>query len=250
MTQSFFVCYSGTDRYGNTHMPYKAVVHTADEAIAVINTWKTYGKKDSTNEWEQIKVNAQTEKKIREYFANGVNVTWDGYKTDHLSVRTTGCGCWDIIIRPALADTLEEHDRIYNEQREAAKQERMRQAEIVKQERLAELNEQRKGWYHVELDLRLSVFAQRGNDYFEDATFTGNIIADSGMDAYNKAVKHIKDHPEELETNRMKHRGDWGVLQSWADMTSGGYDFAFLGVKTDEGYSVDKWNEWKEKGEI
>lgn len=243
MTQSFFVCYSGTDRYGNTHMPYKAVVHTADEAIAVINTWKTYGKKDSTNEWEQIKVNAQTEKKIREYFANGVNVTWDGYKTDHLSVRTTGCGCWDIIVRPALADTLEEHDRIYNEQREAAKQERIRQAEIAKQKRLAELNKQRKGWYHVELELCLSVFNNSGNDYRTDKIFSGNIIADSGMDAYNKAVNAIADEG-------FTHRGNIAILESWADATSHGYDFLFLGVKTDEGYSVEKWEEWKRNGQI
>lgn len=250
MTKSFFLCYCGTDRYGNRHMPYKAVVHTADEAITVINTWKTYGKKNSTEPYEQIKVNAQTEKKIREYFKKGVDETWDGCNLDYLSVRTTGCGCWDVVIRPALADTLEEHERIYNEQREAAKAERMRQAEIAKQKRLAELYQQRRGWYHVELDVRLSVFAQRGNDYFEDVTFMGNIIADSGADAYDKAVNHIKNYPDELETGRMKRRGDWGVLQSWADMTSCDFDFTFLGVKTDEGYSVELWNEWKEKGEI
>lgn len=39
-------------------------------------------------------------------------------------------------------------------------------------------------------------------------------------------------------------------LHDWSEATSSGYDFAFLGVKTDEGYSVDKLNEWKEKGEI
>lgn len=249
MTKSFFIYYSGTDRFGNTHMPYKAVAKTADEAIAVINTWKTYGK-NSTEPFEQITVNAQTEKKIREYFASGLNVTWDGYKTDHLSVRTTGCGCWDIIIRPALADTLEEHERIYNEQREAARKERMRQAEAAKQKRLTELNEQKRGWYHVSLDLRLSVYAQHGNDYFEDATFEGNMLAASGADAYDKTVKYVKAHPEELETARMKRRGDCGVLQSWSDMTSHDFDFQFLGVKTDDGYSIDKWNEWREKGEI
>ena len=246
MTQSFFVCYSGTDRYGNTHMPYKAVVHTADEAIAVINTWKTYGKSAAGNSGGlQIKVNAYAEKKIRGYFTTGVNVAWDGYKTNHLSVRTTGCGCWDIIIRPALADTLAEHERIYNEQREAAKQERMRQAEAAKQLRLRELYQQRKGWYHVELGVKVMVFAQRGNDYFADLTFEGNIIADSGADAYDKAVRHVQDHPEELT-----HRGNIGTLHAWADMTSHDFTFTFLGVKTDEGFSIDKWNEWKEKGEI
>lgn len=245
MTKAFFVCYIGTDRYGNTHMPYKAVVNTADEAIAVINTWKTYGKKDSTNEWEQITVNAQTERKIREYFANGVDKTWEGYKLDYLSVRTTGCGCWDVIIRPALADTLEEHDRIYNEQREAAKQERIRQSEIAKQKRLAELNEQRRGWYYVELEIRMYLFADKGNDSMPYANYSCKMIADSGMDAYNKTVKYLHDHPEEI-----KHRRGMAVLKSVCDPTSGGYSFTFLGVKTDEGFSIDKWNEWKEKGEI
>jgi hypothetical protein len=26
--------------------------------------------------------------------------------------------------------------------------------------------------------------------------------------------------------------------------------YTFLGVKTDDGYSVEKWEEWKAKGEI
>ena len=243
--KSFFVCYSGSDRYGNKYMPYKAVVHTADEAIAVINTWKTYGKKDSTNEWEQVKVNAQTEKKIRDYFSTGVAVTWEGNKYDHLTVRTTGCGCWDIIIRPALADTLEEHDRIYNEQREAAKQERKRQAEEARKRRMEELNVQRRGWYHVELMLRVYVFARRGNDYHEQPTYSCTLIADSGMDAYAKTVKWVKDHPEEIMV-----RGNQTALETWADADSSGFECTFLGVKTDDGYSVKLWEKWKENGEI
>lgn len=242
MTQSFFVCYSGTDRYGNTHMPYKAVVQTADEAIEVINTWKTYGKPTA----RQIKVNAIAGFKIREYFTNRVNITWDGYKTNlPLSVRTTGCGCWDIIIRPALADTLEEHDRIYNEQREAAKQERKRQAEAAMQRRLGELYEQKRGWYHVSLEIRMYVFTNKGNDIMPYADYSCDVIADSGMNAYDKTVKYLHEHPEEI-----KHPRGSAALQSVCEPTSSGYDFTFLGVKTDDGYSIDIWNEWKEKGEI
>lgn len=243
MEKSFFVCYSGTDRYGNTHVPYKAVVQTADEAIAVINTWKTYGKKDSSNRLEQIVVNALTETKIREYFANGQIITYDGYKTDYLKVRTTGCGCWDIIIRHALADTLEEHERIYNEQREIAKQERMHQAEIAKQKRLDELNELKRGWYHVELELCLSVFNSHGNDYRTNMTFSGSVIADSGMDAYRKAVEDIKKEG-------FTHRGNIAILETWAEPTSNGFQCTFLGVKTDEGYSVKLWEEWHKNGDI
>ena len=236
--QAFLVSYEGTTRNYNVCNPYKAVVHTADEAIAVINTWHTYGRHE-----DFIVVNDTAEKKIREIFTNGFVKTYEGNKSSVVNLRTTGCGCWDIIIRPALADTLEEHNRIYNVQREAAKQERLRLAKIAEQRRLAELNEQKRGWYHVELELRLSVFNNHGNDYRTDKTFSGNVIANSGMDAYDKAVKEIKNEG-------FTHRGNIAMLESWAEPTSHGYEFLFIGVKTDDGYSVEKWEEWKKNGEI
>ena len=232
MANVFLVTYGGRANNGNTYVPYKAIAHTADEAIAVINTWNTYGKSDSqaaNPEWLHIKVNATTEQKIRNRFRDGLGSYPSGAARTCETMRTTGCG--------------EEHERIYNEQREAAKRERMRQAEAAKQRRLAELYEQRRGWYHVELDLRLSVFNNHGNDYRTDMTFSGNVIADSGMDAYDKAVKDIKN-------DGFTHRGNIAMLESWADPESHGYSFAFLGVKTDEGYSVEKWEEWKKNGEI
>lgn len=236
--QAFFVSYEGFTRNNNVCNPYKAVCHTADEAIAVINTWHTYGHHETF-----IVVNDYAERKIRELFDNGFVKTYEGDKSSVVTLRTTGCGCWDIIIRPALADTLEEHERIYNEQREAARQERMRQAEAAKQRCLAELNEQRRGWYHVELDLRLMVFNERGNDYRTEMTFSCNVIADSGMNAYNKAVNDIRN-------DTFTHRGNIAILESWAAPESIGYSFTFLGVKTDDGYSVEKWEEWKKNGEI
>lgn len=238
--QAFLVSYEGFSRNNDPCNPYKAVVHTADEAIAVINTWHTYGHHD-----EFIVVNDTSEKKIRELFSNGFVKTYEGNKSTAVTLRTTGCGCWDIVIRPALADTLEEHERIYNERREAAKQERMRQAEAAKQRRMAELNEQKRGWYHVSLKMRLYVFANRGNDWMENADYSCNLIADSGMDAYDKVVKYVKDHPQELTV-----RGNITALQSFCGPADGGFECTFLGVKTDEGYSVEKWEEWKKNGEI
>lgn len=234
------VSYEGFTRNNNVCNPYKAVCHTADEAIAVINTWHTYGHHETF-----IVVNDYAEKKIRELFDNGFVKTYYGGNSPVVTLRTTGCGCWDIIIRPALADTLEEHERIYNEQREAAKQERMRQAEAAKQRRLAELNEQKRGWYHVSLEMRLYVFANRGSDWMENADYSCNLIADSGMDAYDKVVKYVQDHPQELTV-----RGNITALQSYCGPTDGGFKCTFLGVKTDEGYSVEKWEEWKKNGDI
>lgn len=246
MANVFCITYGGRASNGNTYVPYKAIVHTADEAIAVINTWNTYGKPDSlaaNPEWLHIKVNAITEQKIRTLFRDGLGSYPSGAARTCETMRTTGCGAWDISFYPAQADTLEEHERIYNERREAARQERMRQAKEAQHRRLAELNEQKRGWYHVELELCLSVFNNHGNDYRTDKTFSGNVIANSGMDAYDKAVKDIR-------SAGFTHRGNMAILESWAEPTSHGYEFLFLGVKTDDGYSVEKWEEWKAKGEI
>lgn len=242
MANIFCITYGGRASNGNTYVPYKAIAKTADGAIAVINTWKSYGRKNSQ---EFIKVNEQTAEKIRNLFRDGFGNYPSGQPITYAGFRTTGCGAWEIGFYPALADTLEEHQRIYNEQREAAKAERKRQAEAAQQRRLGELYEQRRGWYHAELTVRAMVFAQRGNDYMTDLTFSGNVIADSGADAYDKALRHVQDHPEELT-----HRGNIATLHAWPDMTSHDFSFTFLGVKTDEGYSIDKWNEWREKGEI
>ena len=251
MSHVFFITYGGRANNGDTYIPYKTIAHTADEAIAVINTWNTYGKPDNlalNPEWLHIKVNAITERKIRDLFRNGFGTYPSGEPRTYAGFRTTGCGCWDIGFHPALADTIEEHERIYNEQRERAKAERLRQADEAKQRRMVELYEPKKGWWHVELELELSVFANQGNDYITHRTFEGNVVADSGMDAYQKAVKYVHDHPEELT-----HRGNMAVLQFYAkpDGSNGlSYDCTFIGVKTDNGYSIEKWEEWKKKGEI
>lgn len=238
----FCITYGGRANNDNTYVPYKAIAHTADEAIAQINTWHPYGRKNST---DTITVNEATAEKIRTLFRDGFGCYPSGEPRTYLGLRTTGCGAWEIGFHPALADTLEEHERIYNEQREAAKQERKRLAEAAIQRRLEELNEQKRGWYHAELTVRAMVFARKGNDYMTDLTFSGNVIADSGADAYDKALKHVMEHPEELT-----HRGNMASLHAWPDMVSRDFSFTFLGVKTDEGYSVEKWNEWKEKGKI
>ena len=243
MTNVFLVTYGGRASNGNTYVPYKAIAHTADEAIAVINTWKTYGRKTTG---DNLVVNERTAEKIRTLFRDGLGGYPSGQPRTCETMRTTGCGCWDISFYPALADTLEEHERIYNEQRMVARGMRMAQAKAVKELRLKKLNEQKRGWYHVELDLKLYVFANRGNDYFADTTFTGNIIADSGADAYDKAVAYIQGAPSEV----VSYHGNVSSLHGWADMTSSGFSFLFLGVKTDEGYSVEKWEEWHKNGEI
>ena len=245
MANVFCITYGGRASNGNTYVPYRAIAHTAEEAIAVINTWKTYGRKTSA---DCIVVNATTEEKIRELFRDGFGAYPSGEHRTYAGFRTTGCGAWEIGFHPALADTIEEHERIYNERRERAKAERLRLAEEAKQRRMAELMEPRKGWWHVELELELMVFATEGNDYVTHSTWEGNTVADSGMDAYQKAVKYVQDHPEELT-----HRDNMALLQFYAqpDGSNGlSYDCTFLGAKVDGGYSVETWEEWHRNGDI
>jgi len=242
MANVFCITYGGRAKNGNTYVPYRTIAHNADEAIAVINTWKTYGRKTSS---DFIVVNDVAAEKIRALFRDGFGTYPSGEPRTYMGFRTKGSGAWDITFYPALADTLEEHERIYNERREAAKQERMKAIEEARQRRLVELNEPKRGWYHVELELRLYVFANRGNDWIEDADYSCTLIADSGMDAYNKVVEDAKKHPEKLMV-----RGNITSLQSYCGPTDGGFECTFLGVKTDDGYSVELWEEWKRNGEI
>ena len=242
MINVFCITYGGPARNGNTYTPYKAIAKTADEAIAVINTWKPYGRKTST---DCITVNEKTAEKIRELFRDGLGTYYDGKPRTWLPMRTTGCGAWSIVFEPALADTLEEHNRIEKERKAVEAEEHKKQHEHYVQKRLGELNEQRRGWYHVSLEIRLYVFTSRGNDYIRDTDYNCDLISDSGMNAYDKTVKWVREHPEELVVN-----GNIAALQSCCEPTDRGFDFEFLGVKTDEGYSIDKWNEWHEKGEI
>lgn len=241
MANVFCITYGGRTSNGNTYVPYKAIAHTAEEAIAVINTWKTYGRKTS----DCIVVNATTEEKIRELFRDGIGTYYDGKPRTWVPMRTTGCGAWGIIFEQALADTLEEHNRIEQERKAVEAEECKKRHSLYVKKRLAELNERKRGWYHVSLEIRLYVFAFRGNDYTCDTVYTCDIIADSGMDAYNMTVKWVRHHPEELVVN-----GNAATLQSCCEPSDRGFEFTFLGVKTDDGFSIETWEEWHRNGEI
>lgn len=243
MKNVFYITYGGRAKNGNSYVPCQAIAHTADEAIAVINTWKSYGRKNSTDPADRIVVNEVTEKKIRNLFRDGFGTYPSGEPRTYMGVRTTGCGAWEIGFCPALADTVEEHNRIYNELKEMGEQKRKEARKEYEQRRLAELNEQRRGWYRVEIRYTIAILT---NFSFADRTFIGDIIADSGADAYRKAVKYLESCPPEV----VNFHRETATLHAYVEMTSDDFSFTFLGVKTDDGYSVEKWNEWKAKGEI
>ena len=239
MANVFFITYGGYAKNGYKYVPYKAIVHSPEEAIATINTWKSYGRKNSTAPGDCIVVNEVTEKKIRSLFADGLGTYPNGASCSYVGVRTTGCGAWEIGFTYPLADTLQEHERIYKERqatREAARKEREHE---IKREREAALSVRRRGWYHVEMTYTAYVFARHGNDHLTSLTFSGDVIAGSGIEAYNKAVSEILNNP-------MTYHGDATVVQAIPDASSDGFSFTFLGVRTDDGYSVKEWEEMNE----
>lgn len=239
MANVFCITYGGLTKIGNEYIPYKAVVHSAEEAIAVINTWKSYGRKNSTNPTDRIVVNEVTEKKIRALFAEGLGTYGSGEPRDYVGVSTKGCGAWEIGFTYAHADTLQEHERICNELHEAEEAARKEREREIKREREAALNVRRRGWYHVEMDITLYVFARHGNDHFANTTFCGTVLADSGADAYRETVSL-------LENNAMLYHGDPTVVRAIPDAWSDDFSFTFLGMRTDDGYSVKEWEKWKE----
>lgn len=239
MANVFFITYGGYAKNGYKYVPYKAIVHSPEEAIATINTWKSYGRKNSTAPADRIVVNEVTEKKIRALFANGLGTYPNGESCTYVGVRTTGCGAWEIGFTYPLADTLQEHERIYNERQKALEAARKEREREIQREREAELNVRRRGWYHVEMDITLYVFARHGNDYFANTTFCGTVLAESGADAYDKAVS-------EMENNPMLYHGNFTDVHAIPDAWSDDFSFTFLGIRTDDGYSVEEWEKWKE----
>ena len=239
--QAFCVTYGGYDRIGRVWTPYKAIAHSPEEAIAVINTWHLYGATKTSG--DLIEVNERTAEKIREIFANGLGTYPSGEpRTRSEELRTKNCGAWGITLYPALADTIEEHERIYKEQCKAAREERKRKAAEERDRRMTEMGRERKGWYAVMMTFHCWRWNdRRGEHQWVERQFSGNCIASSQMDAYHKACQDIEKNTDPFD----------GQGFEFPDMTNQSmFDATFLGVKTDDGYSVEKWEEWKKNGEI
>ena len=108
-------------------------------------------------------------------------------------LATTGCSTTRIMVYPALADTLEEHERIYAENAAEAKAERLRDNKIRLQQINARLDEQKHGWYAVNMDYSQMSFSSMDSVI---CTFEGKVLAGSGRDAYAKLTKYIDDLPQ------------------------------------------------------
>ena len=220
MKNNFVIVYCGQ----------KGMAATPEEAKRIIETFHGYGRHSNPT----LIVNAQTSAKI--------DLIYTDNNAQCRDLRTTNCGAKGIDFYPALADTLEEHERIYQERCEAEKRERLAKAEALKQQMLHEWNEPRRGWYSVSVEV--SAHRIDGNMARRWLTFSGHIIANSKMDAYNKALDPSQNGPQDMCCERGL------IYEGCSAWNSSDTEVLFLGMKTDYGYSVDAWEEAKKKGEI
>lgn len=220
MKNNFVIVYCGQ----------KGMAATPEDARRIIESFHTYNNQSAPT----LAISNYAEAKIQDIFSH--------VKGTILEFRTTNCGCKSIRFYPALADTLEEHDRIYQEQCEAEKRERIAKAEAREQQMLQEWYLPRKGWYSVSVE----VAAHRINDNMARRwlTFSGHIIANSKMNAYNKVLDPSQNGPQDMCCERGL------IYEGCSAWNSSNTEVLFLGMKTDYGYSVDAWEEAKKKGEI
>ena len=110
------------------------------------------------------------------------------YKTKKYSglnmLQTTGTGSTHINYYPALADTLEEHNRLYQTQLEKINLERFEQNKELVNKRRQELSEIREGIYAVRYYFYLTVYTNERGTIKGIELYKGNFFAKSGYDAY------------------------------------------------------------------
>ncbi len=208
-----------------------AMVSNVEESINAIQSFHSYGRKNNPF----IQVNSYVLSALSELFERG---EFNGQRFPLL--RTTGCGCKDICFHEPLGDTLVEHEANYRAKCEAEKAKRIRRAEEAKQRLLAEYSEVRRGWYYVEVEVEAHDFDSCRPKYL---TSSGYGIADSKMDAYKKFVGNV----ETLRDQCIRHNASFFSCSEWNSCNT---QVDFLGMKTDEGYSIDAWEEARKNGKI
>lgn len=205
----------------------KAILNSVEEAETWINNLH-----DHDNETERVLiVNDSTHRHLVNIFSK---------EDKGVKMQTTGCSP-DSFIRcfPALANTAEEHEKLWfareaerkaQEQEEREKKQAERKAAFAIREK--ELKAMPKGWYEVVISyLYTSSTTMRLHKNTE--SFEG--FADNGWEAYHKVLEQI-----EQKYNGFLHEHDT-ILEA---------DIAFLGMKTDNGYSIDAWAKAKAEGAI
>lgn len=214
----------------------KKICKSAEEAVDFINGLHFRNKEN----WQKLVVNDRVKELLTDLFNGKWEKEGDGfpfilvekkspisyernvYYTGH-QIRTTNCRTTSINMIMPLGETVEEHEaeveRIAEEKRLAF----IRREEMLRAKREQELLEVKEGWYSVSLTYeRMRMSDMR----MIETTFTGKSIAKSGYDAYNKAIADLEKD------------GEASFNAIYPDALSGDYRYLYLGVKTDDGYTM------------
>lgn len=152
-----------------------ALCQSPEEAVSFINDLSYRGN------GHKLECNDYCRRKIEDMFA---------FDKEIASLSTTGCGNTRIYIYPALAATLEEHNRLYEEKLAHEKAERMREnaerIRIIEKE----LNEHRPGIYTVCLSCSVT-----DNELFLTRlrSFEFTVRSDSAMQAYTQTIESVDE---------------------------------------------------------
>ena len=216
----------------------KKICKSAEEAIDFINSLHCHNNENC----QKLVVNERVKELLTDLFNGKWEKEGDGfpfilvekesltsyyyernvYYTGH-QIRTTNCSTTSINMIMPLGETVEEHEaeveRIVEEKRLAF----IRREEKLRAKREQELLEVKEGWYSVSLTYeRMRMSDMR----MIETTFTGKCIAKSGYDAYNKAIADLEKD------------GEASFNAIYPDALSGYYRYLYLGVKTDDGYTM------------
>lgn len=205
-----------------------AIVSNADEAIEAISKFHLPGWSPNHPEANLFNIKPLApgkEKSLRVYFwelFNGQPII-----TNYVTKRSG----YELRINKALADTPQEHKRLYKEACEQYKQQRGKQAQDKQiTERLPIFTQHRRGWYRVSYEVCVSTW--RDVTSYQSLDYSVDIIADSMMDAYEQSERLCQ-----AECERKGYL--YQYRSSWYDSRT---DATFLGMKVDGGYSSSAWD--------
>lgn len=204
-----------------------AIAHNADEAIEAISKFRLPGWSPNHPEANLFNIEPLAPSKtkpIREYFED----LFSGHCVSDYVTKRSG---YELRVNKALADTPEEHKRLYKEVTE-----RYRQQRESRDKRIAELRttftRHRKGWYRVSFEVCVSTW--RDVTSFQSLDYSVDLIADSMGDAYAQSESLCKDECE-------RKGYIYQYRSSWHDTRT---DVTFLGMRVDGGYSLTAWDEY------
>lgn len=134
-------------------------------------------------------------------------------------LQTTGVGSTHIKYYPALADTLEEHNRLIQAQIEKMNLEKFEESKKLLDEHRQELSEIKEGIYAVRYYFYLTVYTNERGTIKGIELYKGNFFAKSGYDAYEKTVEYL--------TNKFKYNARVAHLQ-FPHVECGEFQFQYI----------------------